>query len=71
MTKIKSNYKEASYSRKGSINNPTTNKLKNVWKDLGTINTLQAKEIITLGKHKLTPNEVDTIARNQKVKKTK
>ena len=70
MTK-KSSYASAAYKRKGSINNSNTNKLKNVWQDLGTINTLQAKEIFTLGKHELSPKEEDMIARNQKVKRTK
>ena len=63
-------YKKASYSRKGSINN-NNSKLKNVWKDLGTFNTLMVKEVISGGKYERSPKEVDMVARNQKLKKTK
>lgn len=73
----KSNYTSAQYSRKGSINNPSKASrpfgqvMKNTWKDLGTLNTLQAKEILTLGKYQRSPEEVDMIDRRTKVKKTK
>ena len=73
----RSDYTKAQYSRKGSINNPSSvnktfgDKMKNTWKDLGTLNHLQAKEILTLGKYQRSPEEVDMIARRSKVKKTK
>ena len=73
----RSNYTRAQYSRKGSINNPSKASrpfgevMKNTWKDFGTLNHLQTKEILTLGKYQRSPEEVDMIDRNTKVKKTK